>query len=478
MSILYPEFTANLSPARRIYISGMEKKGAGGDRAHFIGIGGVSMSALAMFYKAAGFEVSGSDISEGAFTEALRENGVEVAIGHSAENVRDCGVVIKNAAISGENPELAAAVERGIPVKDRSEVLGEIAAAHKYCIAVAGSHGKTTCGGMLANIFMTAGMDPSAHIGGVMLNTGSQYVIGGGEYFITEACEYKRGFLHIKPDVAVVLNVAMDHPDCYKDIGDISCAFFEFISGVKEGGAAVLNGDDETLRLSAQMPLPVRQHFFGLEGHNEYRAANIAQAGGRYSFGIVERGESLCRVSLKILGKHNIYNALAACAAARQYGISPGDIKAGLEGFAGMRRRFEYWGRVNGAEVYHDYAHHPQEIAATVLAARQALPHGRMICVFQPHTYTRTQKLFDKFVDALQGADVNILAEIYPAREKPIDGVTGGALKDALLLKGNKAYACADFPAVCGKIKELAREGDVALILGAGDIDKLKELLF
>ena len=455
----------------------MDKNAPLGGKAHFIGIGGVSMSALAAFYKAAGFAVSGSDIAEGAFTNALRAGGAEVSIGHSAENIKGCGIVIKNAAISADNPEITEAVRRGIPVKGRSEVLGEIAAGYESCIAVGGAHGKTTCGGMLANIFTAAGLNPSAHIGGVMLNTGSQYILGGKKYFITEACEYKRGFLHIKPNTAVALNVAMDHPDCYRDIGDITGAFFEFLRGVQSGGAAVLNGDDKILA-GFKGALPCGTVFFGLKRRNEYRAADISQDGGKYSFDVYERGVKLCRVSLKILGKHNIYNALAACATARLYGVSGGHIAAGLDGFLGMRRRFEFWGKVNGAEVYHDYAHHPQEITATLKAARRLLSRGRIICVFQPHTYTRTQKLFDKFVEALQGADVNILAEIYPARETPIEGVASAALKDALLAKGGNACACPDFTAVCRKVKELAREGDVILILGAGDIDGLKEILF
>jgi UDP-N-acetylmuramate--alanine ligase len=203
----------------------------------------------------------------------------------------------------------------------------------------------------------------------------------------------------------------------------------------------------------------------------------IGQTFGKYGFDIFERGLKLCRVSLKVFGRHNVYNALAACAAARQYGISGESIKEGLEGFLGMKRRFEFWGRVNGAEVYHDYAHHPQEIAATLAAAR-ALPHSRIISVFQPHTYTRTQKLFGKFAEALSGADINILAEIYPAREKPIRGVTSAALKDALIMKGNCAYHCADFETICQRIKEFAKEGDIVLVLGAGDVDGLKKGLF
>jgi UDP-N-acetylmuramate--alanine ligase len=266
-------------------------------RVHFIGVGGVSMSALAMFYRAAGYTVSGSDISEGAFLTALKENGIPVTVGHSAANVRDCGLVIKNAAIADDNPELIEAVRRGVPVKCRSEALGETAARHAHCIAVSGSHGKTTCGGMITSVFTAAGPNPSAHIGGAMVNTGSQYVIGGGEYFITEACEYKRGFLHIAPDTAVVLNVAMDHPDCFKDVADVSGAFFEFLSGLKGGGTAVINGDDKNIA-GFEKSLLCRAVRFGLKRRNDYRAMRIGQTFGKYGFDIFEGGLKLCRVAL------------------------------------------------------------------------------------------------------------------------------------------------------------------------------------
>ena len=437
------------------------------------------MSALAMFYKAAGYSVSGSDIAEGAYTKALREHGVNVATGHSASNIDGCGLVVKNAAISADNPEVRAAREQGITVKERAEILGETASRYNKCIAVSGAHGKTTCGGMLSNIFLEAKLDPSVHIGGTMLNLGSQYRVGGGEYFITEACEYKRSFLHIAPDTAVVLNVAMDHPDCYKDIDDVGEAFARFLRLVKRGGAAVLNGDDKYLAALSKT-LSCQTVFFGLNKGNAYRASDISHEKGRYAFDLREKGNRLCRVRLKVLGRHNIYNALAAAAAARLYGIPVQAVKDGLESFAGMRRRFEYWGNLDGAEVYHDYAHHPQEITATLKAAAPLLtsPQSRLICVFQPHTYTRTQKLFDKFVESLEQAGIIILAAIYPAREPPIPGVTSEALKTALELRGKEAYLCPDFKGLAEKIKEIAKYGDVVLVLGAGDVETLKEFLF
>jgi len=339
---------------------------------------------------------------------------------------------------------------------------------------------------MLANIFITARLEPSVHIGGVMVNAESQYLIGKNDYFITEACEYKRSLLHLFPDTAVVLNIAMDHPDCYKDITDVAAAFKEFLSNIKKGGSAVLNGDDALLagitQGDATPPSPC-VIFFGLKKHNNFRADGITGKNGRYSFDLIENGKKLCRLSLQVPGRYNIYNALAAAASARIHGVSADGIKKGLEAFRGIKRRFEYWGEIQGAAVYHDYAHHPQEIAAVLKAARH-IASGRILCVFQPHTYSRTKRLFDKFVKALIKTDICILAQIYAARETPLAGITSGALADAVNNFGEKnakelkAQACADFNGICVKIKEQAREGDIILILGAGDIENLKEFLF
>jgi len=484
----------------------MESEGGGEKgRIHFVGIGGVSMSAIAAFCKAAGYEVSGSDLCESAFTNELRRQGVTVNIGHSADNAEGCLAVVKNAAIGADNPEIAAAAGLGIPIRERAEVLGKIANGYEACIAVSGTHGKTTCSGMLANIFISAGLEPSVHIGGIMINLGSQYRLSEGrKYFITEACEYKKSFLHLFPDTAVILNVAMDHPDCYKDINDVAAAFVKFLSNIKSGGAAVLNGDDLLLRgMSAAHPC--KTSYFGFKKHNAYRAVNIKRFGGRYGFDLIEDGKKLCFITLRVLGRHNIYNALAAAAVARRYGISADKIKSGLDGFAGMKRRFEYWGNFQGAESYHDYAHHPQEITAvlktaySMLNAQRSMPGGgknnkgkirnkkeernaggRIICVFQPHTYSRTRRLFKRFAKALCSADIVIIAGIYAAREKPLPGVTSGALAETVnMLRGETAaYACLDFKGVSEKIKEFARAGDAVLVLGAGDIEQLKNLLF
>lgn len=454
----------------------MEIRGESRGKAHFIGIGGVSMSALAVFYKSAGWEVTGSDISAGEFTDKLKERGIKVFLSHAAENVNGCLLVVKNAAIAEDNPEVMAARERNIVIKERAEVLGEIAAQYGVTIAVSGTHGKTTCSGMLASVFMKAGLMPTVHIGGSMQQTGSNFVLGKKDYFITEACEYKRSFLHIAPDTAVILNAEMDHPDCYKDLPDIQNAFMRFLTGVKSGGTAILNGDDRCSAILREAP-PCAVRTFGLGRRNNYRAKHIRQKSGKYAFDIYEDGSKLCAARLDVFGRHNIYNALAAAAAARRSGVGPKHISAGLESFSGVKRRYELWGRLNGAEVYHDYAHHPQEIAAALRTAKM-LGKDRVICVFQPHTYSRTQRLKAEFVKVLKKADVIFLAAIYPAREKPIPGITSEALAEAISKNKKTVSAYGAFGALAAAMKTAAGKGDLVLILGAGDIENLKTELF
>ncbi len=438
---------------------------------HFIGIGGVSMSALAMLYRSNGYTVTGSDLCRNNFTDELIAAGIQVFIGHSAKNVKGSSLVVKNAAIPDDNPEVLAAKAAVIPIKDRAEVLGLAAARFDKCIAVSGTHGKTTCSGMAAAILTAAGFDPSAHIGGLMQDTGSQYILGGGRLFVTEACEYCRSFLHISPDTAVILNAAMDHPDCYKDLSDVQRAFRRFLFKVKPGGAAVINADDRNSEMLMCAP-PCEIVTFGIKS-GEIRARHIKRVNGRFSFDIYEKGKRLCRVTLKVFGKHNIYNALAAAAASIRHGAGADAIKAGLEGFSGMKRRFEYWGGISGAEVYHDYAHHPQEIAATLKAAK-ALKRRPVICVFQPHTYSRTQRLFNEFITVLKKPDAVIMPEIYAARERPIEGVTSAAVCACLRKTGRNAQAYESFADTAAAVKAAAKSGALILILGAGDIENLK----
>ena len=267
----------------------------------------------------------------------------------------------------------------------------------------------------------------------------------------------------------------MDHPDCYKDLADVQNAFRRFVLNVKQGGAAVINADDINSDILRCAP-PCEIITFGIKaGH--YRAKHIKRENGRYSFDILERGKFLCRVSLKVFGRHNIYNALAATVAARRHGANAAAVKAGLEDFSGMKRRFELWGNICGAPTYHDYAHHPDEIMATLKTAK-TLKKRKIICVFQPHTYSRTQNLYKDFIKVLKKFDLILMPEIYAARENPIDGITSAAICAALNKKGRAAYACKDFPETAERIKTTATPSSLILILGAGNIENLKEYLF
>ena len=443
-----------------------------GVRVHMAGIGGVSMCALAEVLKGMGLTVHGSDMTDSATVKHLRSVGIPVAIGHSAENLQNCDLVIRTAAIHDSNPEIAGAVARGIPVYERAQGWGAIMQAYRNALCVSGTHGKTTTTSMATHIFMAAQKDPTVMIGGTLPLLGKGYRVGKGDTIILESCEYCNSFLNFFPTVAVILNVAADHLDFFRDLEEIEHSFRQFACLTPEDGFVIANGDDSGAR-EALADLGRKVHWFSVKDRNaDVYADNVAFFDGFPCFDVVAEGKRYAHVELHVPGRHNISNALAAAAAAYVLGIDGRAVAEGLATVGGAERRFQYKGRCNGAQVYDDYAHHPDELHALLEMAR-SLPHQRLICAFQPHTYTRTKALFDDFVRELQTVDVAVLAEIYAARETNEVGVSS---RDLCARIPGSVY-CATLRETAQTLREMAGPGDLVLTVGAGDIYRVGDML-
>ncbi len=443
-----------------------------GKRAHLAGIGGVSMSPLAEVLHGMGLQVQGSDMNDGPAVEHLRSLGIRVAIGHAAENLGDCDFVVRTAAIHDDNPEISGAVTRGIPVFERAQAWGAIMKGYRNALCISGTHGKTTTTSMATHIFMAAQKDPTVMIGGTLELLHSGYRVGRGDTIIAESCEYCNSFLSFFPTVAVILNVEADHLDFFKDLADVEKSFRKFAELVPERGFVVANRDDKGARDTlAGMERPV--FWFGMDGEDaDCHAANLVWTDGLPEFDVVVRGETYAHVALNVGGAHNVMNALAAASAAYLLGISGEAVAQGLATFHGAGRRFERKGEFRGAAVYDDYAHHPGELHALLTMAK-TLPYKRIVCAFQPHTYSRTHALFNEFVEELKLPDVVVLAEIYAAREQNDIGISSADL--AAKIPG--AIYCPTLAKVTETLRSVAQPGDLILTVGAGDVYKAGENL-
>ena len=433
-----------------------------GARAHLVGIGGVSMAPLAEVLKGKGVAITGSDTRESEATVHLRSLGIPVTIGHRPEQVEGAGCIIRTAAVHDDDPEIAAALAAGIPVFERAQAWGALMRHYENALCVAGTHGKTTTTSMCTHIFMAAEADPTVMIGGTLPILGCGHRVGHGDTIIAESCEYCNSFLSFAPTVAVILNVEEDHLDFFKDLDDIKASFRRFAELVPSSGSVIVNADNAGARSIAH---GLDAFTFGLEAGAECTAEHLTWDRGLPTFDILIHGERYAHVSLRVGGRHNVSNALAAAAAAYVLGVPGKAVEEGLASFTGAGRRFEKKGAYHGADVYDDYAHHPDELRALLTMAR-TLDYERVICAFQPHTYTRTAALFDQFVEALELADVAVLAEIYAARETNDLGIS--SLDLARKIPGG-TY-CPDLEGVTARLAELARPGDLILTVGAGDI--------
>ena len=436
-----------------------------GTRVHLVGIGGVSMRPLGLVLQGMGVHVSGSDMNASVSTDELISHGIEVFIGHRAENIAGAACVIRTAAVHNDNPEIAAARAAGIPVFERAQAWGVIMQAYEHAICVSGTHGKTTTTSMVTHILMAADWDPTVMIGGYLPLLHAGHRVGGGNSIVLESCEYCDSFLNFYPTLAVVLNIEEDHLDYFKDLADIEKSFRKF-ARISTGGV-LANGDDRnTLDALEGMDYVT----FGLGEHNRVRGVNPSADWSHLD--VVCDGKFYCHLDLAVIGRHNALNALAAAGAAWMLGICGEAVTAGLATFTGAGRRMERKGSINGADVFDDYSHHPSEIAAAITALRST-DYKRIVLAFQPHTYTRTHALFDDFVKELQLADVTIVAEIYAARERNDVGISSMDLVEKI----PGAIYCRTLPEVTACLRDIAQPGDVILTMGAGDIYRAGEAL-
>jgi UDP-N-acetylmuramate--alanine ligase len=445
---------------------------------HFIGIGGISMSGLAEILMNEGFRVSGSDMKSSELTDNLEKKGAVISIGQKAENISDPDLVVYTAAIHPDNPEYAEAVKKGIPMLSRAELLGEIMANYGEAVNVSGTHGKTTTTSMITDIMLEAGKEPTVTVGGMLDAIGGNIKIGKRDLFIAEACEYTNSFLSFHPTIAVILNVEADHLDFFKDIDDIRSSFKRFALTLPQDdrGYLIINGDIRDVSYFTDA-VKCGCLTFGKAPGCDLTAADIEfddKACASYS--LIVKGENKGRVVLSVPGEHNVYNSLAAIGVGLRLGIGLDTIIRALKGYTGTKRRFELKGNVRGFDVIDDYAHHPQEIEATLKAAAM-YPHKKLFVVFQPHTYTRTKALLNEFADALCGADEVILADIYAAREKNTIGISSGDLADLIAEKGGRSIYIPDFESIKEYIYDNVKEGDLLITMGAGNVVDIADQL-
>ncbi len=443
---------------------------------HFVGIGGIGMSGIAELLLNLGYRVSGSDLRESDITRRLLRLGGRIAKGHTADLVEGADVVVVSSAVAKDNPEVLAARGLSIPVIPRAEMLAELMRL-KYSVAVAGAHGKTTTTSIVGAVLTAGGLDPTIVVGGKLISLDTNAVLGRGNFIVAEADESDGSFLKMSPTIAVVTNIDREHLDYYDDLDAIVDAFAHFIDRIPFYGQAVLCLDND----SVQNLIPrVQKRYttYGVSNQADFQARDIACQGFQSCYKAFYRDQLLGDICLNLPGIHNVYNSLASVAVGLEVGIAFDTIKEALEGLQGVRRRLEIKGRVGEVTVIDDYAHHPTEIKTTLQSLKAAWPDRRVVGVFQPHRYTRTQALFDEFTRAFYQTDKLVLVPIYAASETPIEGVTHTALCEGIQAHGHKNVACTgDFDEALANIRRELREDDIVLTMGAGDILRLGERL-
>jgi UDP-N-acetylmuramate--alanine ligase len=448
---------------------------------HFVGIGGIGMSGIAEVLHNLGYEVTGSDLRESETTERLRGLGIKVYIGHKRGNIDNAHVVVTSSAVSGTNSEVVEAKERNVPVIPRAEMLAELGRL-KYGILVAGAHGKTTTTSLVSTILGHAGFDPTVVIGGKLAATGSNARLGRGEFIVAEADESDGSFLKLSPTIAVVTNIDREHMDFFKNMDTLKGAFLSFINKVPFYGLSILCRENEYIR--ELLPKVHRRYVtYGFSDDADIVATNLRKGFMSVTFDVTFKGQNLGSFFIPMPGSHSVLNSLASIAASLELKVGIDQIREALKGFSGIQRRFEFKGEAGGVKFFDDYGHHPAEIRSTLRAAKESLvgsgvKGGRLVVLFQPHRYTRTRDLIKEFGSSFPDADVLCITDIYPAGEKPIEGVNPGALLQAIKDNGH-----ADVTYVAGKdslLTMLARKlkrDDLFITIGAGDVWKIGEEL-
>ena len=440
-------------------------------RIHFIGIGGSGMCPLAEILHSKGYSLQGSDNNESSIVERIRKLGIPVMMGQRAENIKGADMIVYSAAISRDNPELAAALESGVPTFQRAELLGELSRRFSNCVGICGTHGKTTVTSMTTQVMIDAGLDPSAVIGGKLPLTDSYGRVGKTENIVMESCEYQDTFLYMSPDVAVILNIDADHLEYFKTMDNLILSFEKFAKSATK--AVIYNGDDANTLKAIKDIQGKDMISFGFESTNDYYAENIEEYKGAFTrFDIMYKGERLGNVSLSIPGKHNILNALASVAASVYSGARFEDCVKGIEEFHGAGRRFEHLGTYKGIDFIDDYAHHPAELKVTLEAAMK-MGYNTVWAVFQPFTYSRTVMHFDEFVDVLKIPDRCVMTEIMGSREVNTYNIYTSQLAEKIpnSVWFNTQEEVADF------VVKNAKPGDLVLTMGCGDIYKSAHMM-
>ncbi len=442
---------------------------------HFIGIGGSGMYPLAQILHTKGYYLTGSDNNETSTLEAVRKMGIPVTLGQRAENIEGADLIVFSAAIMEDNPELIAArkaAENGVRLAERAELLGLVTEQFSKAFCVSGTHGKTTTSSMLTSILLAADVDPSAVIGGKLRAIGGSGRAGRSEYMVCEACEFKDTFLHLFPNISVILNIDEDHMDYFKTMDNLKTSFVKFCDITTD--IIIANGDDEnTMEVIRRCNTAARLVTYGAGNTNDFYAADLRQISDfKREFTLMNKGEEMCRIEVNVPGLHNVYNAVAACAAAYSAGIPTDALQRGMESFTGAMRRFEKLAEIRGVTFVDDYGHHPAEIAATLKTAKE-MSFRRVWCVHQPFTYSRTAALLDEFADALSIADKVVLTEIMGSREKNTYNIYSKDL-------AAKIDGCVWFPTfeeVARHVVDNVQDGDLVITTSCGDVYKVAEMM-
>ena len=447
------------------------------NRVHFVGIGGIGMSGIAELLINQGFNVSGSDISKTEIIKKLEKNGAKIKIGHHEENLNNCEVLVYSSAIPKDNPELIYAQENKIPTIKRAEMLAELIALKNTSIAVGGTHGKTSTSSMIGTLLAHSELDPTLVVGGLVKNLDSNSKLGSSELVVVEADEYDKSFLQLKPTIAVITNIEKEHMDCYKDMNDLYDSFLKFANSVPFYGSVITCNESSGInKIIDKIKRPITT--YGLSSSADINASDIIFDEMKSTYTLNRYNKNCGKVFLNVPGEHNILNSLASAAIGFELGLSNEKVIQGLKDYQGVRRRFEIKGEVGEIMLVDDYAHHPTEVLATLKTAKTSWSR-RIIAVFQPHLYSRTQEFYKEFAEAMMKSDIAIITDVYPAREKPISGISGKLVFDELKKLGHQnVFYETELDNLTHLVNGIAKQKDLIITLGAGTIWRYGESIF
>ena len=441
---------------------------------HFVGIGGIGMSGIAELLINQGFNITGSDINDSKVIQNLKNKGADIFQGHNAKNLTDADVLVFSSAVNEDNPEIIAALKKNIPIIRRAEMLGELIALKETSIGVAGTHGKTSTSSMVGAMLSQARLDPTLVVGGLVRNINTNSLLGEGDLIVVEADEFDRSFLSLQPTIGIITNIELEHTDCYEDLYDLQNAFTQFANACPFYGAVIIgNQSPAASEIIPNIKRPVIT--FGLTKKSDFYANDIIHNQSETTFTVFHKDKNLGVIHLQVPGEHNVLNALASVALGIEMNIPFHDVAAGLESYKGVRRRFDIKGEANGIMVVDDYAHHPTEVRVTLKSAKNGW-NRRIVGVFQPHLYSRTKAFYQEFAIALMETDILIITDVFPAREKPIEGINGKMVADFAKDSGHKnVFYIENLENLEKKLDNLCQPNDMIITIGAGNIWRYAE---